>query len=195
MSTQDPIKQAWQASAADAALPPLAEVRAGADRFYRRVRRRNLVEYSAAAFVILAFAVQAVILPFVAMRVGAVAVVIGTLIVVWQLYRSASAEPPPEAAATLPILAHTRAQLARQQRALSRVAIWYLGPLVPGMAILLLAPIFGHGRTAPLAIQGNQLFAIGVAVLIFVGVWWLNQLGARKLGAAIAEIDALTGPG
>jgi hypothetical protein len=37
--------------------------------------------------------------------------------------------------------------------------------------------------------------AIGVAVLaaVFAGVWWVNQLAARKLQRHIGEIDALTG--
>jgi hypothetical protein len=37
--------------------------------------------------------------------------------------------------------------------------------------------------------------AIGSAVMlaVFAAVWWLNQLGARRLQRHIDEIDALTG--
>ena len=53
--SDDPAKQAWQASVEVAGGPPLEEVRKGADKFYRTVRLRNRIEYSACAIGIVVF--------------------------------------------------------------------------------------------------------------------------------------------
>jgi hydrogenase-4 membrane subunit HyfE len=186
----DSLRHAWQSSGADAALPALAEVRAGADRFYRVIRRRNRIEYGACVLVVLFFglAVFKVSNPFAA--AGAALIVLGTLLVAWQLHSRASAEAPPAADAGVPILAHQRAQLVRQRDALARIALWYLGPLVPGLALFLLAPVLRHGLGA---LNTGLAIALAVNVLMLGGVWWLNRLAARQLQRAIDDLDALAG--
>ncbi|MFA6113348.1 MAG: hypothetical protein WC729_05135 [Sphingomonas sp.] len=194
MSDPDLVKQAWQASAADPALPDLASVRAGADRFYRRVRRRNAVEYAAAVFVVIAFSAYVVILPLLTMRVGAAMVVLGTLFVVRQLHRLASATPPPERAAAEPILVHQRAQLARQRDALAGVFTWYLLPLIPGFVVMTLGPMLERGGAAGLLHIPRATWIVLIsAAVAFTGVWLLNQRGAARLGTQIDDIDALVG--
>ena len=50
--TEDPAKQAWQASVEIAGGPPLEEVRKGADRLYRVVTWRNRIEYVGCAIAV-----------------------------------------------------------------------------------------------------------------------------------------------
>ena len=95
--TADPLKQAWQASAQDAALPALSEIRAGADKFHRLIRRRNLIEYAASVLVIGFFGYGALTgsIKDPIAQAGAWLIVLGTLFVVWQLHTRASAIQPP----------------------------------------------------------------------------------------------------
>lgn len=184
----DALRHAWQSSGADAALPALDEVRTGADRFYRIVRRRNRVEYAASVLVVVMFGAMVFRLPDPIAAAGAALIVLGTLLVVWQLHARASAETPPAADAAVPILAHQRAQLARQRDALAKVGLWYLGPLVPGLSLMLLAPVLRHGLSA---FSTGLAIALAVNVLVFGGIWWLNRFAARRLQAAIDDLDAL----
>jgi hypothetical protein len=189
----DPVRHAWQASAAEAPLPALADVRAGADRFHRIVRRRNAIEYAACVLVVVFFGIGVFRMHPLAAQIGAALIVLGTCVVAWQLHRRASAVAPPAADAARPILEHQRAQLARQRDALSGVGHWYLGPLVPGLALIMLAPVFHRGPAALLHMPPGALIGIAVNILVFTGIWWLNRHGARQLQKAIDEIDALTG--
>ena len=194
MTVSDSVRQAWQASAADAALPALDTVRAGADAFYRRIRLRNAVEYAACVLVVVMFSAMAAFAPMpLTARIGAGLVVAGTLLVAWNLRRLASAIPPPEAASAFPILVHQRAQLVRQRDALARVWLWYLLPMVPGLMLILFAPVFERGLATLLMMRAGTMIGIGINFLVFGGVWWLNHRAARMLQKTIDEIDLLTG--
>src|SRR3569623_925791 len=74
MNGPDTIKQAWRAIGGDPALPDLDAARAGADRFYRAVRRRNTIEYAACAVVVICFSAIAASFPLFIVRIGAVMV-------------------------------------------------------------------------------------------------------------------------
>jgi hypothetical protein len=193
MSDPDLVRQAWQASAANPALPDLAAVRTGADRFYRRIRRRNATEYIASAFIVLCFSAYVLFLPSLAMRIGSALVVLGTFLVVWQLHRLASAELPPERAAAEPILSYLRAQLARQRDALASVFTWYLLPLIPGLLVMMLGPALDHGVAGLRHMPGASWFGLTLSAVVFIGVWWLNQRAARRLQKQIDHIDSLLG--
>jgi len=190
--TDDPAKEAWQASVEIAGAPPLEEVRKGANKFYRTIRRRNAVEYVACVVVVAAFTSYVFVLPHVLQKIGSAMIVLATFYVAWQLHRRASAEPP-EKAGTMPLLVFAREQLLRQRDALRSIFWWYILPFIPGLVVMSV----GNGLDPGFAAKGPPLW---VRWLVFAGlgaalavVWWLNQLGARKLQRRIAEIDALTG--
>lgn len=187
--TLDP-KHAWQSSVEVGGLPPMEEVRAGADRFYRAVRRRNWIEYAACVVVVLSFTRSVVIMADFAMRIGAAWIVFATFYAAWQLHRRGSAERS-DAAGTLPIYLHLRGQLVRQREALKGVFWWYILPFLPGFVLILGAGLWAKALSGVLSWRD----AVGTAALlaILVGIWWLNQLGARKLQRRIDEIDALVG--
>ena len=133
--TDDPAKEAWQASVEIAGAPPLEEVRKGADKFYRRIRRRNAIEYVACVVVVVAFTSYVFVLPHVLQKVGSAMIVLATFYVAWQLHRRASAEPP-ERAGTMPLLAFARAQMLRQRDALRSIFWWYILPFIPGLVVM-----------------------------------------------------------
>lgn len=190
--TEDPAKQAWQASVAIVGEPPLEEVRASADKFYRTIRRRNLVEYTACVVVIVGFAVNIVTLPHILHKIGSALVILAAIYAPWQLHRRASAVRT-ETSGTMPTYTHLRHQLVRQRDALKGLFWWYVLPFLPGMALVFL----GHGYDPEMNAAGPPIwmrwliFAGLLAILGFIV--WLNRLGARRLQKRIDEIDALTG--
>lgn len=193
MSDPDFVKQAWKASAADSALPDLETVRAGAERFYRRIRLRNAIEYAASVVVVVCFSAYALFLPSLAARIGAAMVVLGAFVVVWQLHRRASAAPPPERAAAQPILVHQRAELARQRDALADIFTWYLLPFLPGLLVLTLGPTLEQGALGLFNMPPSVWIRLFLSVAVFTSIWLLNQHGARRLQKQIDDIDALIG--
>jgi uncharacterized membrane protein YqjE len=195
MTGTDPFVKAWQASVAEAPLPAVAELRADADRFHRQIQWRNRTEYGAAALVILCFGTYVFLLPSPIARVGAALVILGTLIMVWQLNRRASAIAVPPADAALPLIVHQRAQLVRQRDALAQVGRWYLLPFVPGLAVMMFGPTIARDPAALLHLALNESLSILFVILVFAGIWWLNRRAARKLGKTIAELDNLRGDG
>ena len=193
MSDPDLLKQAWKASAGDHALPDLETVRAGAEQFYRRIRLRNAIEYAASVFVVICFSAYVLFLPSPASRIGAAMVVLGTLMVAWQLHRRASAAPPPERAAAQPILVHQRAELARQRDALAGIFTWYLLPFIPGLLVMTLGPQLEHGAAGLLHMPRLAWIRLLLPAAVFTSIWLLNQRGARLLQRKIDDIDALMG--
>ncbi|MBO9517069.1 MAG: hypothetical protein J7493_03275 [Porphyrobacter sp.] len=194
MTPDNDAKQAWQASVEIGGALPLDEVRAGADKFYRFVRRRNLIEYAACVLAIVVFSSYIVLLPHVLQKIGSAMIVAGTVFAGWQLHRRASAVPP-ESAGTMPILLFSRAQLVRHRDALRTIFWWYVLPFIPGLSVMMLGNravrVSKTHETATVGWQELTLLALMVAFL--GGVWWWNQRHAAKLQRHIDDIDALTG--
>jgi hypothetical protein len=197
MSANQRIKQAWQSDADEAAVPPsLDEARRRAGLFHRRIRQRNAVEYAAGLLVLLIFSGYAWLLPSPSARLGAVLIILGTFSMMWQLRRRGSSLAPPSAEAGLqPILLHQRDQLVRQEKALSSIVTWYLLPFLPGLLIMMLAPILDHGRAALVSLGWRQWSAMAVAPAVFAAIWWLNRRAAGQMSKQIEAIDALLDEG
>ena len=195
MTQPETAKAAWQESAAEATPPGLDAIRAGADRFYRQVRRRNRIEYVACALVIPCFTAYTFLLSSPVARIGAFLVVLATLFVAWRLHRHASADAPPEAEAARPLIAHQRAQLARQRDALASVWRWYLLPFVPGLGLMVFAPAVERGSQVLLEMSVGNWISLAVLVAVFIGIGWLNLRAARLLQRAIDDLDALADEG
>lgn len=157
--------------------------------FQARVRRRNLIEYAASAVVLAAFSAYVVFLPDPILKAASALIVVGTLIVVWQLHRRGSARPLAPGASGQSALAFHRAELVRQRDALRSVWLWYLGPFVPGM-LLFNAGLLMH-QPGPPMVQRLPIPALVIAV--FLGIWLLNRRGAQRLQREIDDLDALDG--
>ena len=192
--TDDPAKQAWQASVEIAGPPPLEDVRKGADKFYRTIRLRNRIEYAACAVGIVVFTYNFFTAPTIVHKVGWALFVAALIFMPWQLYRRTD-PVSPAVAGTMPIYAFQRGQLVRQRDALKSLILWYVLPLLPGFAFV----IAGNGLDPEIEAAGppiwaRWLFLFGLAALIAF-YWWLTHHVAGRLQERIDEIDALTGEG
>ena len=197
--TPSGLEDLWRSQSGDP--PPInpGEFRSTMQSLERRIARRNLREYVAAAFVVSGFAYYMYLFPTLLVRIGCALVIAGTIYAMFELRRRASAEPPPAELALMSCIEFQRRQLQRQRDALRSVWFWYLFPLVPGMAVFL-AGLFeftlrtAHAVGRPFDLRTAMLsfgFVPVCAAAVFVVVWTLNQRAARKLESQIEELDAL----
>ena len=79
-----------------------------------------------------------------------------------------------------------RRELLRQRDALGTIWKWYLGPMVPGLAIFLV----GASLQTPPGAHKQLWISITVAlsIVVFGGVGALNAWGARRLQRRIDEL-------
>jgi hypothetical protein len=185
----DEAKKAWQSSVAMGGPLPPELLRFTADKFYRRMRLRNNVEYAACVVAVVVFSIYTFTLEHVLQRIGSAMIVLGTFYAAWQLNRRASAVDPASAG-TMPIMEFVRGQFVRQRDALQSIFWWYLLPFVPGLALVT------AGSMALRIEEGAEgvmrgVIALSVMLVIFVGVGLLNLHWARKLQQHIDRIDAL----
>ena len=180
----------------------VAQIHANAGKFERRVRIGNAGEYIAAIFVILAMGEMALTggfglhlhpgpSPFVHdwwVRVGARPRRGGDLIVVWQLRQRASLRAPLASSESL--VDAYRAALVRRRDALRSIGVWYLGPLLPGLVVLMTG-LFLHAPPNPSFARVAHFIDFLVSLLfaaMFALVWLINQRGADRLQRQIDEL-------
>ena len=176
------------------------ELRRNMGKFERTIARRNLREYFAGAFVIALFAYYMWMFPTLTLRIGCGLIILGTIYVIYQLHRRASARPSPADLGQRSCVDFQRAELERQRDALRSVWSWYLLPFLPGMCVFLFG-IFqfamrithaaGRQFHAGIAVTAIGLIA-GCVAIVFFAVWRLNRWAANKLQAQIHELDWLT---
>lgn len=185
----DDLQTLWKAQPTEHAPMSLADIHQAALTFERKVRRRNLIEYVATALVVLAF--MSVLFKSASwmMQAGAALVIVAALWVARHMHKTASARAAPEADAA--IFDFHRQELIRQRDALRSVGRWYLGPFVPGM-VLMMAGRWFQAHAPGRSVEVDHLFILAgsaIVVLIFTGVWALNQWGARRLQQRIDDLD------
>ena len=159
-------------------------LRERANRFETKIRQRNLIEYVAAAIVVIVYAGYTLFLPDPMSKLGSVMIIAGVLYAMWQLRRRAS---PGKADLAASAMAFHRAELLRQQRALEGIWRWYLGPMAPGLVVFIVGPALRQPPESWLDVS----MGLGVCALVFAAVWWLNWRAARKLRREIERLDAL----
>jgi hypothetical protein len=150
-------------------------------RVERRIHRRNLREYAAGAVVVAFFTARLWHEHGLGLT-SPLLVIAGAIFVMIQLYRRGTALSVPADAGTMACLQLYRLQLERQRDALHSVWRWYLLPLVPGLVAVLTATAINRG------IHG-RLIVVGIFfVLVFVGIWRLNERGVRKIDDKIQAV-------
>jgi len=182
MSEND-IKSSWQSQPLALPLRSPEDLRAEAAVFQRKIARRNLREYVAGAVVIPAFSFYIWYFPYWVTRLGAALVVLGTLVVMWQIHRRAASRAVPEDFGSAG-LQFQRRELSRQRDALRSVWLWYLGPLVPGLAVFMWG--IQGGSAGPF-----ELLVDLMMVAVFIVIAWVNRWAAAKLQRRIDMLDAL----
>ena len=83
----DPFITLWTAQEHDARGLSHDELARRSRLLRRRVLRRDLTEYAAGLFVMVAFGWMAVAIPFWTMRIACAVTLLGTAIVMWNLWR------------------------------------------------------------------------------------------------------------
>jgi hypothetical protein len=178
----------WQSQTQEHEPMSLAEIHQKARKLERGVRWRNIREYVASVVVIAGFSPVLFHKDSWMMQAGAALIIAATIFVAWRIHRQASASAVPEIGEALRDF--HREALIRQRDALRSVGRWYLAPFLPGMVLVMMGRWFqSHVGGRSLAMDHlGILITSAVCALVFGGVWWLNQLGARRLQK---EIDKL----
>lgn len=184
----------WQSQPTEPPRMSPEDLRGRMRSFERRIFWRNLREYVAGAIVLIAFGYYEWLFPALLLRIGSTLTIAGTLYVMYQLHRRASARISPADAGMKSCLEYHRQELERQRDALRAVWSWYLLPFVPGMAVFLAGMMVNQWRAHPglllPTLAGFGLLALIMAA-VFFAVWKLNQWSAKKLQVQIDELDAL----
>lgn len=185
------IKTLWKTQNTEGTVT-LANIHDNAAHFERRVRRRNMREYIAAAIAVAVLGLYVWRLPGLLAKAGSALCIAGVLYVVWQLHSRASADASPDDSSAVALVDFHRRMLIRQRDALRTVWRWYLAPLVPGMLVLLTGVYFGAvGATRVMVLSHILTWVLPLFILAFGGVWWLNAGAARRLQRRIDELDEL----
>ncbi|HEY1560072.1 MAG TPA: hypothetical protein VGF71_04195 [Caulobacteraceae bacterium] len=186
-SKLDPQKL-WQSQPKEFDPMTLAAIHEKARTFQTKVRRRNAIEYVAGAVGMLAFVPAVLQRDSWLMQAGGALIILAMVFILWQLHRRASARTVPEASQSLADF--HRGELIRQRDAIRSVGAWYIAPVVPGMALLLIGRWFqSHAPGRSIGID-HLIILLGalIAVLVLLVIWLVNQRGAERLQR---RIDAL----
>jgi hypothetical protein len=190
--TED-IRQLWADDAADAQGFSPDELQARAARLHRRLIRRDAIEYLAGGGVTLAFCFFAVVIPDWGIRIACIALILGTLAVMRNLWIRRMPAPPEAMGVTG--AAFYRSELVRQRDSLRLVWRWYLAPLVPGSLLFLLAVWRAGAQVMPAGAMAIPVLAmLAVDVALFGAIHWLNRRAARGLDAEIEALDNAMNP-
>lgn len=164
------------------------QIRLSAGKFERKIQGRNVREYAAAIAVVLFASFEFWRGGDLLVRVGFGLLIAGMSYLIWHLLSRGSWRPLPEDMGLSSCIEFQRRQLEQQRDLLNSVWRWYLGPMIPGMAVLLVA--FGHAN--PGHLQHPALVVVPEAMFfaaICVAIAMLNGRAARKLQGQIDELQ------
>lgn len=191
MTEHDPLRELWASDQGDKFTMSISELTARSDRFQARIKRRNLIEYLAAALVIAVFGWVAFVVPVLSVRIGAGLIMAGALYISWQLNKVGSLSAPGPG--TEDLLTVHRRELVRQRDALRSVWRWYLLPFVPGILVFTLGTSIQAGAHLPIgAVVATSLVSLGFTSAVFIAIWAVNAMAARKLDDEISALDTIT---
>jgi hypothetical protein len=168
----------------------LDEIRKKARSYQGKIRFRNSLEYAAVVFITLFFSHTIWTVHHLVMQVGAGLCIAGGWYMAWQLHRRGPARAVPADLAAATCLGFHRSELVRQRDLLRDTWSWYLGPLIPGLAVLTL----GAGLANPGHPRRAWLFVGGYSALVaaaFLIVWRYNLRCAGRLQTQIDELDSM----
>jgi Flp pilus assembly protein TadB len=188
-SSQDrSMKELWQSQSTEGVRMSVEQIQAVAGKFQRRIHWRNVREYVTAMFLVVFFSYEFFRGNDPVVRAGFGLLIAGIFYLIWHLLSKGSWRPLPEDAGLSSCIEFQRRQLEQQRDLVSSVWRWYLAPLAPGMAILLVAfyranP--GHVKYPALIVLPEAIFF----AVICVAVARLNENAARRLQRQIDELD------
>jgi len=181
------IKNLWQKQEVENMRMSIDELRRKASAFQKRIRRRNVREYVAAILVIVAFSWMFAASHRVVPRIACGLIVIATFWMVYNLYSRGTARALTAEMGSTSCIEFYRRELERQRDLLRSIWSWYLGPFVPGMAILI---AFSIVTSPPDRRWFSEVYAV-VAAAFFWGIGYLNIRAARRLQRQIEELKGM----
>ena len=182
--TPDSPEELWQSQIQEEATMTLEDIRRKAQKFQKRIRRRNGREYVGAAVATIVYGSFIWFLPGLLQKIGATVLLFGIFYVVSKLRKDGAAREVPVETSASDCLEFHRRETGRQRDLLRSAASHHLAALAPGV-VLLLAGGWIENPEAPLAVF---IGATAFAVAVFAGVSLLNLRAANKLQQ---ELDAL----
>ena len=186
----DVFPRGWTDIAGDARFADPGQCSHRADRLGRTVKRRNAVEYAAAALVTAVFGASAFAAAMDGDWLSAACLAINlpaVAFVVWYLHAKGGQAPmrPEEPCAVYLVRA-----LERQRELLSRAWLWYIGPFIPGAVGLygLVAWRVAAKAGWAVALQG-LIVPAAITFGIFGGIAALNLWAARRIKFEIGKLQ------
>ena len=189
------LQKLWQSQTPSGPAISLDEIRQKAQRFERKVARRNLREYVAAAVVVAGFGVVMWVVPVArfgvvmwvvpsaTVRVGAGLLIAAAIAVAYMLHLWGTATTLPSDLALRSALEFHRAQLERQRDLLRSVWLWYLLPFAPGLLVLLIGLALAHPD------RGWRIIPLSLVMIVFMaGVYELNRRAAARIQRRIDRL-------
>ena len=187
-SQDDRMKELWQSQKTEGVRMSIEQVQASAGKMQRKIEFRNSREYVAAFLVVVFFGYEFSRAADLLVRAGFALLIAGVGYLVWHLISKGSWRPLPKDAGLSSCIEFKRRELERQRDLLSSVWRWYLGPLIPGMAVLL-AAFFranpGHLKHPAFIVVPEAIFFAAICFAVAK----LNSNAARKLQRQIDELD------
>lgn len=193
-SGSEDMKNLWQSQPTEPPGIRPEDFRRKMHKFERRIFWRNIREYAAGAFVIVALGYYEWRLRGLLVRVGSGLIIAGTIYMMYQLHRRASVRSAPADLGLSTCIDFHRKSLERQRDALRTVWSWALLPFVPGFAVFLIGQMVSQWAAHP---GGLGHFVIGFLpswgfiAAVFFAVCKLNRRAAERLQAQIDELNAL----
>lgn len=192
MSDESPqerrVKELWQSQPTEGVHMSIDQIRLSAGKFERRIRGRNTREYATAIGLVVFFSFELWRAGDLLVRIGFGLIIAGLSYLIWHLLSKGTWRALPEDAGLSSCVEFQRRQLAQQRDLLASVWRWYLGPLIPGMAVLL----FAFGRANPghlthpaLVVVPEGMFFVAISVAIAT----VNGRAARRLQRQIDELE------
>jgi len=191
-SPHDRLKDVWQNQEPEGVRMSIEDLRNKAGKFRRRIWWRNAREYGAVIVLVFFLGFQLARPADLLTRAGFTLMIGGVLYVAWGLHKRSSTKRIPEELGLASSVNFFRQQLVRERDLLQSVGTWYLGPLLPGWVVVMIA----IARTNPghLPQFGFVCTAFNIlSAAIFALVWKWNQRAARNVQRRIDELDTLQG--
>lgn len=185
MSDLDRIQAVWANQPKESFSMSVAEIRERASTLQSTVKWRNFREYAVGAVLIVLFSLAAYFARTPLSAFACALTTAGVAFVMWRMHVLGRAASEQElAAAGNSWAAFYRHELVRQRDALRGIWSWYLGPLVPGMAVYWISVGVKGG-------MWDWLIAVGGLALTGAVFAWVADANKRAAAALQAEIDGL----
>jgi hypothetical protein len=187
----DEMRAAWRGQMEELFMMPVNELQARAMRLTAGVRRRNLAEFCAAAFVAAVNVYYFFYFSGVLARVGSALLLAGIAWIVLHLrwHGSVAAAVPMHA---LPSLDFLTRELTRQRDLLRDVWNWYLLPLLPGVTLFLLGlHQMKNAGGEPIISEHAMVGTAAACASGFALIAFANNLAAGRLQRQIDLFSSL----